>query len=261
MKLRRVFVGYAIAVLVIALLLAIVGCSGRKSSLLLGRFARGSLTDARSVAQPLELRLTPSSHTQKQYNKAGVVPGGAIEVTVTHAPREYQNDLFRNEDIFGKFAGKNPYYPQQLVFYVRIANKSPTEVFVDVTQFKLIDDRGNQLETIGHDHLEAFTKYKTPLSSGARGIVEGASPGFYGISLPIGKAFRKSQWRYALLQQSALQQGFLYADVVHDGLIAFWTPSNLATKVTLRMSNIRTDFDAKGWPATALDFVFEFDLE
>ena len=130
-----------------------------------------------------------------------------------------------------------------------------------MTQFKLIDDRGNQLETIGHNYIEAFTKYQTPISSTTRGIVEGASPGFYGISLPVGKAFRKSQWRYALLKQSALQQGFLYANVVHDGLIAFWTPSNLAKKLTLRMSNIRTDFDAKGEPVTSLDFVYEFDLE
>jgi len=248
----RLYAACLLVIAVIGLMLAIGGCSGRKSSLLLGRFARGSLVDARSVAQPLTPRLIPSSQTDVQND---------IEVTVTHAPREYQDDLFRNEAIFGKFAGKNPYYPQQLVFYVRIANRSSTEAFVDVTQFKLIDDRGNQLETIGHDYIEAFTKYSTPISSTTRGIVEGASPGFYGISLPIGKAFRKSQWRYALLQQSALQQGFLYADVIHDGLIAFWTPSNLARTLTLRMSNIRTDFDAKGEPVTSLDFVFEFDLE
>ena len=232
--------------------LSLSGCSGRKSSLLLGRFARGTLTDARSVAQPLAMRLMPGSRT--------IVQNGVV-VIVTHAPREYQDDLFRNEAIFGKFAGKNPYYPQQLVFYVRITNQSSSELFVDITQFKLIDNRGNQLETIGHDYIEAFTKHKTPISSTTRGIVEGASPGYFGFSLPVGKMFSKSQWRYALLKQSALQQGFLYPNVVHDGLIAFWTPSNLATELTLRMSNIRTDFDSKGEPATALDFVFEFDLE
>lgn len=243
----------ALGVVALLVVIGVAGCSGRKSSLLLGRFARGTLTDSRSVAQPFKLRLVPGSQTATQ---------NGVEVMVTHATREYQNDLFRNETIFGKFAGKNPYYSQQLVFYVRITNKSPTEeVFIDITQFKLIDSRGNQLATIGHDHIEAFTKYKTPLSSATRGIVEGASPGFYGISLPIGKAFRKSQWRYALLQQSALQQGYLYPNVVHDGLIAFWTPSNLAEQFTLRLSNIRTDFDAKGEPVTSLDFVFEFDLE
>ena len=242
----------ALGVVALLVVIAVAGCSGRKSSLLLGRFARGSLVDARSVAQPLELRLTPASQTLTQND---------IQVTVTYAPREYQNDLFRNEAIFGKFSGKNPYYPQQLVFYVRIANRSSTEAFVDVTQFKLIDNRGNQLETIGHDYIEAFTKYSTPISSTTRGIMESASPGYFGFSLPLGKLMRKSQWRYALLKQSALQQGFLYANVVHDGLIAFWTPSTLAKKLTLRMSNIRTDFDAKGWPATALDFVFEFELE
>ena len=165
----------ALGVVALLVVIAVAGCSGRKSSLLLGRFARGSLTDARSIAQPLTPRLLPSSHTVTQND---------IEVTVTHAPREYQDDLFRNEAIFGKFAGKNPYYPQQLVFYVRIANNSSTEAFVDVTQFKLIDDRGNQLETIGHDYIEAFTKYSTPISSTTRGIVEGVSPGFY-VTLSI----------------------------------------------------------------------------
>lgn len=253
MTMLRQYLLYMAALVLVVLVFVMSGCSGRKSSLLLGRFARGTLTDSRSVAQPLNLRLVPSSQTAVQ---------NGVEVTVIHAPREYQDELFRNEAIFGKFAGKNPYYPQQLVFYVRITNKSPTEeVFIDVTQFKLVDSRGNQLATIGHDYIEAFTKYRTPISSSARGIVEGASPGFYGISLPVGKAFRKSQWRYALLQQSALQQGYLYPNVIHDGLIAFWTPSNLAEDFALRLSNIRTDFDAKGEPLTSLDFVFEFGLE
>lgn len=245
---------YCRLAIVISLLVIVVvgGCAGKTSSLLLGRFAHGPLIDARSVAQPLNLSLTPTTIT--------TVTGREINVTVTHATRSYQDKLFSDKTIFGDFAGKNPYYLNQLVFYVLVSNQSSEEVFVDLAQFKLVDNRGNQMPLVGYDHIAAMTEDRSPVATTTRGIVESARPGYFGLSFPIGSLFKQSQWRYALLQQSALKSGFLYPNVIHDGLIAFWTPSNLATELTLHLSNIKTDFDASGEPTTSLDYVFEFEV-
>lgn len=241
---------FVISILLLVFL-AVAGCSARKSSLLLGRFARGTLDDAQSVALPNTWELSPSTQTDSQ--------NGGVEITVSYASISYQEKIFYNKDLFGEYAGRNPYYDQQLVFYVRVSNQSGDAVLLSPDQFVLIDDRGNQLATVGHDHIDALTKAKSPVSTTTRGIVEGASPGYFGLSFPVGKLVRASQWRYALLTQSALQRGFLYPAVVHDGLIAFWTPSSFTKKLTLRLPNIKTDFSSYDRPATSLEFIFEFE--
>ena len=246
MKRRRLIV----AGLATALLIAVSGCSSRKSSLLIGRFARGPLDAAQSVARSNTWELSPYTQTINQ---------GEVEITVSYASISYQEKIFYDKDLFGEYAGHNPYYDQQLVFYVRVSNQSGEALFLDPNQFVLIDDRGNQLATIGHDHIDALSKAKSPVSTATRGVFEGASPGFYGISLPVGKLVRASQWRYALLTQSALQQGFLHPTVIHDGLIAFWTPSSFTKRLTLRLPNIKTNFASNDEPDTSLVFTFDFE--
>ena len=237
--------------IVMAALLASGGCSSRKSSLLLERQARGPLNAGQGVAAPIPVVLKPDTETQKK---------DGVEVTLTHADAAYLNQFFSNERIFGQNAGKNPYFDEHLVFYVRIANMSDHKIRINPTEFVMVDSRGNQYSTIGTDYVTAFAEYKHGVATTTRGMLENASPGYFGFSFPVGKIVAgKPQWRFALLQQSSLQIGYLYPGVVHDGLIAFWSPAASADKLLIILANIKTAFDANDLPTGSADFNFEFE--
>jgi len=240
---RHVMVGLVV-------LLAVAGCGGRKSSLLLERNARGPIDEALFVAHRLEWRLEP---VQQSQTKQGV------EVTVNHASREYLDNFFQNKKLFGAYAGRNPYYLENLVFYIQIANHGKGKVFVDPGAFVIVDDRGNQYTIVGMDYVTALADARAPFATATRGVIEEARPGYFGLSLPLGKMVSaKPQGQFALLKQSSLQAGYYHPGVIHDGLIAFWNPSVNATKVRLRIADIKTDFSADNLPQTSLDFEFDF---
>lgn len=183
-----------------------------------------------------------------------------IEVTVNYASPTYLNGFFSNTKLFGAFAGVNPYYLEHLVFYVTVANKSDRKIHLDPTRFRLLDDRGNQLNPIGIDVVTALAESRAPVASTTRGLFSEARPGYFGVGLPLGKFMSsKPQWRrFILMQQSLLQAGFLYPGVIYDGLVAFWTPSKAATKLRLVVADVKTDFDAKDEARASSDFSFEF---
>jgi hypothetical protein len=184
---------------------------------------------------------------------------GDVEVTVRFASAQYLQDLFSNKALFGGYAGKNPFYPEHLVFYVKIANRSQYKIRFNPAEFTLIDDRGNQYSTVGADYVTAFGESRQPVATTTRGLLEGASPGYFGISLPVGRLVaQKPQGQFALLQQSALQSGYLYPGVVYDGLVAFWNPPAGERKLRLLITNVKTDFDANDLPRVSLEFPFEF---
>ena len=87
----------------------IAGCTGRTSSLLLERHALGPLTQIGVVARPIDWQLEPVTQTQTQ---------GQVDVTVTFASHDYLKTFFDDRQVFGKYAGLNPYFPENLVFYV-----------------------------------------------------------------------------------------------------------------------------------------------
>lgn len=232
------------------ILLAVVGCGSQKSSLLLERNARGPMDEALLVAKRFEWHLEPVVQRQSQKG---------IDVVVNHASREYLDHLFANRKLFGSYAGRNPYYLENLVFYVMISNKSDEKIFVDPGSFVVVDDRGNQYSAIGVDYVTAFGESRQPFATATRGVLQEARPGYFGLSLPVGKfVSSKPQGQFALLKQSGLQPGFYYPGVMHDGLVVFWNPSMNATKVRLLMTNITTGFRADGLPAVSLEFPFEF---
>ena len=236
----------------IAVVVLMTGCGGRKSSLLLERPARGPLGDVRSIGQAVDLDLEPNYATRELEG---------VEVTVNQASWEFLKNFFDNEDLFGPFAGRMPYYHEHLVFYVKIANNSAEKISVRPEQFKLIDDRGNQLRTIGIDYVTAFAEYRAPVGTSARNVAQSARPGYFGISVPVGSMLvRKSQWRFALLKQSALQAGYMYPGVKQDGLIAFWSPSSHAKTLRLVIANVTSGFNALAEPSTSNDFVFDFGI-
>jgi len=242
---------YPIALGIIVFVLA-AGCSGRKSSLLLERPARGPLGDVRTIGQAMEFHLEPNHAAQEI---------GGVEVAVNHAGPEYLKNFFDNENLFGPYAGRMPYYREHLVFYVKIANNGTGKIAVNPDQFILIDDRGNQQRTIGIDYVTAFAEFRAPVGSMARSAAESARPGYFGISVPVGSIMTaKAQWRFALLKQSALQPGYMYPGVKQDGLIAFWNPSNQASKLRLVVANIVSEFNAMEEPSLTSDFNFDFEI-
>ena len=229
--------------------LLVAGCA-RTSSLLLERQAVGPIAEETLVARRVSWHLVPVMQT---LNEKGV------EVNVNHASPEYLRNFFSNRSLFGPFAGPNPYYPEHMVFYVKITNQSDKKIRINPGEFTLIDDRGNQYGAIGMDYVTAFAEAHKPISTTTRGVIEEARPGYFGLSLPIGKLVAsKPQAEFARLKQSALQSGYLYPGVIHDGLIAFWNPPEPATRLRLFITNIKTDFDANDEPQTVLEFTFEF---
>ena len=235
----------------LAAVIGLMGCSGRKSSLLLERQARGPLAEEGRVATAMTLHLKPASQTQTKQS---------IEVELTLAAAGYLKEFFANKEIFGPYAGKSPYFPEHLVFYVKIANQTRNKIRINPAEFVMVDDRGNQYSTIGTDYVTAFADYKHGTSTATRGVLADARPGYFGFSLPVGQMVAsKPQGQFALLQQSALQSGYLYPGVVHDGLIAFWNPAAATQRLLVIVANIKTAFDANDLPTTAVDFTFEFD--
>ena len=224
----------------------------KRSSLLLERYAHGQLAEAHLAGGRVNWTLAPVTQTQQQQG---------VEVTVTHATTAYLKQLFSDPKIFGEFAGQDPYFPENLIFYIKIANNSQKKLRIFPGDFVIVDDRGNQYSPLNVDYVTAYAEYKAPVSTFTRGILEDARPGYFGLSLPVGKIVaQKPQGRFALIQQSSIQSGVLHPGVVHDGLVAFWNPNRLAKKVRLLITNIKTDYNSEELPQASLDFPFEFTV-
>lgn len=236
----------------VVIAMSLAGCAGivRKSSLLLERNARGPLDQAYLVGHRFEWKLDPVLQTQTK---------NGIEVTVNQASRAFLDNFFGNKKLFGAYAGRNPFYMENLVFYVKIANNSKEKIFVDPAGFVIVDDHNSQYSPIGMDYVTAIGEARTPIATTARGVIEEARPGYFGLSLPVGKIVStKPQGQYVLLTQSALQTGYIYPGVAIDGVVVFWNPASDATKLRLIVSNIRTNYRADNLPETTIDFPFEF---
>ncbi len=237
----------------IVMLVAAMGCGAqRESSLLLERQARGPLAEERVGSRFIAPLLTPATQTK---TNAG------IEVTATYGSHEFLQAFFSNQQVFGSYAGMNPYFPEQLVFYVKIVNTSAKKIRLDPMDFALLDDRGRQYRVLNLDYTTALAESKAPVSTVTRGVIDEAKPGYFGVGVPVGKLFAKSQRRFALLNMSTLQGGFLQPGVIYDGLVAFWSPHSDASRLKLALINLKTDYTAQDLPQTALDFVFDFAIE
>lgn len=231
-------------------LFTVLGCGNRKSSLLLERQSRGPLDLEGGIARPDQWILEPATQT-KTLN--------GVEITATYAHSAYLRELFSNRDVFGPYVGMNPFFREQLVFYIKIHNKSGKKLSIDPNRFVLLDEKGNQYHMLSADYGNALAEAKkSAVSRTARGVVDDASPGYFGVNLRIGKIVPESQQRFALLKMATLQEGFLYDGVIYDGLIAFWSPHTASQKLKLLLANVKTNFDPNDEPQALLDFSFEF---
>ena len=161
---KRVLVGCAASLLLLA------GCAARKSALLLERHARGPLSESQGVAQGMDWHLEPVLQTQEQ---------GQVDVSVTFASSRFLKGFFSDRNVFGEFAGVNPFFPENIVFYVKIANRSDKRIRLNPAEFVLVDDRGNQYSTIDADYINALEEARQPVTwvTGTPGPRETAYPG------------------------------------------------------------------------------------
>lgn len=239
-------------IIALASLLVAGGCSSRKSSLLLERRTRGEIDEAIDAAKAVKWKFDPALMT---------LENAGVQVHVNHASWDYLVNFFGNQRIFGENAGKPPYFPEHLVFYIKVANLSDKKIRIQPADFVLLDDRGNQYSPIGTDYVTAYQEFRSGMRGATRGLLENASPGYMGIDIPIGRVLvSKSQASFALLQQSSLQGGYIYPGVVHDGLVAFWNPIPTASKFRLLITNIKSDFDANDDARQSIEIPFEFNV-
>ena len=245
MRPRRAVMGMLVLLVSSA---AAPGCSRNKSSLLLERTARGPLDEEGAIAHQDGWTLEPKTLTTEQKG---------VSMTVTYAPPSFLQGFFANKKIFGEYAGMNPYFSEQMIFYVTIANRSGKKIQVDPGSFVLVDDLGNQYHNLSVDYTTALAESKAPVSTMTRGVLDEAHPGYFGVGVPVGKLLRKSQRRFALLQISSLQAGYLYDGVTYDGLVTFWSPHAQAKQLRL-FGTVKADFQPNDAPQAAFEFNFQF---
>ena len=216
------------------------------------RQARGTLESETGAAQVEHWMLTPATQLKTQ---------GGVDVEVTWASPAYLRDFFSRREIFGKYAGLNPYFDEQVVFYVKLVNHSGKKVLLDPGDCVLLDDRGNQYRTLNVDYTTTLAETKTPVSTMTRGVLKDARPGYFGLSVPVGQLFvgEKPQRRFALLTMATLQGGLLYDGVSYDGLLAYWSPGASVRKLRLLISGLKTDFSPSDEARASLDFAFDMD--
>ena len=231
----------------VMILLAATGC-GRKSALLLERQAYGPLQEERSIGQGTAWSLTPVTQVKTQTG---------IEVTVTHATPQYLNEFFRNPKMFGEYAGMNPFFLEQIVFYVKIVNHSGKKMYLDPATFVLLDDQSNQYASLGPDYATALAEAKAPVATLTRGVLADARPGYFGVGVPVGQIIGKPQQRFALLKMASFQPGYLHDGVIYDGFVAFWSPHEGSKNLRLVLGDIKSDFIPQGFAQSSVNFVFE----
>lgn len=240
--------------MLLVVVLTAAGCA-RRASVLMERSAKGPVAGERELALQSKIELAPNSQT---------IEHEGIELTVSYASHEYLKTYFQNRDLFGSDAGINPYFPDNLVLYMRIANRSAQKIKIDPNDCILLDDLNNQYQYLPLDTITTIAESRAPIASFTRSTLRDARPGYFGVSVPAGAPLAgmvgNPQQRYALLKQVNINPGLLYPGVVYDGFVAFWTPHRAA--VTLRaVWPLKTELNANDEPQRVIDFDLPFTVQ
>ncbi len=180
-----------------------------------------------------------------------------VDVTIRYATPEELDRFFEKKDVFGSLAGKNPYPPDSLVFYIKIANYSGKKIRVNPDDFVMIDNLNIQYSELSPDNISAVYESKANMWAFAKTTGD-LAPGPYGIPLRVagtlgGGGNRKLHY---LIKQVRLAGGFVHPGIAYDGYVAFPRPHPDATSVRILIANIKTDFNAADAPGIAIDFEF-----
>ncbi len=186
----------------------------------------------------------------------------SIDVTIRYAPAEELDQFFQKKEIFGNLAGKNPYPPDTLIFYVKIANHSGKKIRVNPDDFVLIDNLNIQFSELSPDNISALYEAKASVWSFAKTTGD-LAPGPYGMPLKVASTLGAGSGRklHYLIKQVRLAGGYVHPGIAYDGYVAFPRPHPNATSIRVLIHNIKTDFNAKDDPAIAIDFEFPFTIK
>lgn len=185
-----------------------------------------------------------------------------IDVTIRYATPEELDRFFENKGVFGSLAGKNPYPPATLVFYVKVANYSDKKIRVNPDDFVLIDNLNIQFAELSPDNISALYESRANMWAFAKTTGD-LAPGPYGIPLQVAGSLGGGGGRklHYLIKQVRLAGGAVHPGIAYDGYVAFPRPHPNAVSIRLLIANIKTDFDAADVPASSIDFEFPLAIK
>lgn len=185
-----------------------------------------------------------------------------IDVTIRYATPEELDHFFENKEVLGSLAGKNPYPPATLVFYVKVANYSDKKIRVNPDDFVLIDNLNIQFSELSPDNISAIYESKANMWAFAKTTGD-LAPGPYGIPLKVAGSLGGGGGRklHFLIKQVRLAGGHVHPGIAYDGYVAFPRPHPNATSVRLLIVNIKTDFNPADIPASSIDFEFPLTIK
>ncbi len=239
----------------IVLLLVLAGTAGCGKGFAIMERPKGEI----GLRQP-EALLVPLSVTPPTLSVSKI----GVDVTVRYASPTELDRFFSDEKIFGKQAGKSPYPPETLIFYVKVANRSQKKIKVNPDDFVLIDNLNIQYAELSPDNISTLYEAKASVWSFAKTTGD-LAPGPYGVPLKVvaaagggGGGGRKIHY---LIKQVRLAAGYVHPGIAYDGYVAFPRPHPNTTSVRVLIANIKTDFNPDDTPATAIDFEFPLTVK
>ena len=184
-----------------------------------------------------------------------------IDITLRYAPPEELDKFFEKEEIFGKLAGKNPYPPATLVFYVKIANHSGKKLKVNPDDFVMIDNLNIQYSELSPDNISAIYESKANMWAFAKTTGD-LAPGPYGLPLKVAGAMGGGGPRklHYMIKQVRLAAGYVHPGITYDGYVCFPQPHPNAESIHLVIGNLKTDFAPDDRPQKAVDFEFPINV-
>ena len=214
---------------------------------------KGQIELRRPETKPLSVVVDPVTAS---LSKEGV------DVTVRYAPPEELNKFFENKEVFGDLADKNPYPPETLVFYVKVANHSGKKIRVNPDDFVLLDNLNIQYSELSPDNISALYEARANIWTFAKTTGD-LAPGPYGMPLKVAGALGGGGGRklHYLMKQVRLAGGYVYPGIAYDGYVAFPRPHPSAVSFHLLIGNIKSDFNPSDEPSSAVDFEFPFAIK
>lgn len=199
------------------------------------------------------IRLSPATASQSK---------DGIDVTIRYASAEELQKFFEDKKIFGPLAGKTPYPPNTLVFFIKVANFSGKKIFVAPEYFAMIDNLNIQYSELSPDNISSLYESKASVWSFTKTTGD-LAPGPYGAPFKLAGAMGAGSGRkqHYLIKQVRLAAGYVFPGIAYDGYVAFPRPHPNAASVRLLIHNLKTDFNAADEPANAVHFEFPLQIE
>lgn len=228
----------------------ISGCGGGFANI---ERPKGQIELRQPKEEPTEILVDPATSS---LSKDG------IDVLIRYASPKELDSFFEKKDIFGDLAGKNPYPPNTMIFYIKLANHGGSKMKVNPDDFVLIDNLNIQYAELSPDNISALYESKANVWSFAKTTGD-LAPGPYGAPLKVAGALGGGGGRklHYLIKQVRLAAGYVHPGISYDGYVCFPQPHPSAVSVRLLIGNLKTNFDAADAPTTSVDFDFPLNIK